>query len=91
MHEGQLANWPSIEEQHPKVTKEKENSSQLMKFKHELCKLDEKKKTIISPPGGLFSFENFSRPSQSLTVASANALSQYHLFSETYKTIMCIK
>lgn len=39
----------------------------------------------ILPPGGLFSLENFSRESQSLTVASAKALSQYHLLSETYK------
>lgn len=36
------------------------------------------------PIGGLFSFENFSRASQSLIVAKAKTLSQYHLFSETW-------
>lgn len=35
------------------------------------------------PIGGLFSFENFSRASQSLIVAKAKILSQYHLFSDT--------
>lgn len=44
----------------------------------------------ILPPGGLFSFENFSKASQSLTVANANAFSQYHLFSETCKKISFI-
>lgn len=37
----------------------------------------------ILPIGGLFSFENFSRASQSLIVAKAKILSQYHLFSDT--------
>jgi hypothetical protein len=35
------------------------------------------------PIGGFFSFENFSRAAQSLIVAKAKTLSQYHLFSDT--------
>lgn len=36
------------------------------------------------PIGGLFSFENFSKASQSLIVARAKTLSQYHRFSDTW-------
>lgn len=36
-----------------------------------------------SPPGGLFSLENFSKASQFPTVAKAHVLSQYHLLSGT--------
>lgn len=37
-----------------------------------------------SPPGGLLSFENFSKASQFPTVAKAHVLSQYHLLSGTF-------
>lgn len=42
------------------------------------------------PIGGLFSFENFSKASQSLIVAKAKTFSQYHLFSETWDKIKTV-
>lgn len=51
------------------------------------CSVKLNRKYQNLPIGGLFSFENLSRASQSLFVAKAKTLSQYHLFSETWNML----